>query len=145
MSMNTIGKNAWLILFGLGILGIVFGLQFTFLSTPDAQAVESLTGMTWEEIQTSNPGMANLVKLGFRALGIEILGFSLLSLVLVWFGYRKDVKWTWYASWTLPITLLGFTITNSRVGGGEWPRFIALIIVALFGLILPFRRFFPSK
>ncbi len=145
MEMKTIEKNAWIILFGLGMIGLVFGLQSAFMPSPDAQATENFTGMTWEAIQSNNSGMADLVKFIYLALGIMMFGYFLLYLAIVSVGYRKGETWTWYASWTLPLMLIAFTIGNNRGHGGEWPMFIVLLIVSLLGLLLPTRKFFPRK
>ena len=109
------------------------------------ELTENFTGMTWEAIQSNNSGMEDLVKFIYLALGIMMFGYFLLYLAIVSVGYRKGETGTWYASWTLPLMLIAFTIGNNRGHGGEWPMFIVLLIVSLLGLLLPIRKFFPRK
>ena len=58
------------------------------------------------------------------------------------FPYRKGEKWAWYTCWIIPVLLI-IQLVNSR-GGHGWQEDFAGIFVALAGLFMPFRKFFPK-
>lgn len=139
-------KYSWVLLLVLGMVGLIFASVDMFSgTTDDPQSVKQLTGNTWEEIVTRNPGMARLVLQWVRATGVGLLGASILLIAIASVAYRRGEKWTWYALWIAPIVMAGYTANNFLVGGSLWPFFIALLIVALLGLLLPYRKFFPKK
>ena len=137
---------AWIFLFGLGIIGLVFALWDMFSGvTDDPQSVKALTGRNWEDVVRNSPGLAGLVLQWVRAAGIATLGFSIFGIAISISGYRKGIRWTWYASWSIPAVIVGFTLNNASVGGSLGPVFLTLLIVAILGLLLPYRKFFPKK
>ena len=139
-------KYAWLLLFGLGILGLIFAMWDMFSGfTDDPQSVRALTGRTWGELVAENPGVAKLVLQWVRAAGIGALGFSILAMAMAVTGYRTGERWTWYALWSVPTVIVGFIVNNLSVGGSLWPIFIVFLVVALAGLLLPIRKFFPRS
>ena len=68
----------------------------------------------------------------------SIVGFELLALVMVLIPFRRGERWIWYTLWMLPV-MWGFQFVFS-------PDLTLLMLAALatIGLLLPFRRFFPS-
>ncbi len=138
-------KHAWTLLFAIGIFGLLVS-SFEGLGNPlDPGAVRGITGMSWEEIVTSTPGVARFISEVIRMSSLFQLGWSLLGTLIAAIPYRKGESWAWYVSWYTPIL---FAIIATRLlifGGIVWPLFILLLIVSLLGLLLPYRKFFPRK
>ncbi len=77
-------------------------------------------------------------------IGFAAFGFMLVVLSAT--GYRNGDKWAWYPFWVLPVAALG--VAALAASDGTWGdvaiySFVALVAVA--GLLLPFRRFFPKR
>ncbi len=145
---KTYEKNAWIILYGLGLLALFLGFVAFVTYSTDALVTENLTGMTWEELQSNIPGIGDLVNILYRAMGLAVIVYSVLFLIIMHKGYRKGELWSWYSAWTMPIYLITTGIVNS-LGSGEVSVWGILIFswagLAILGLVLPFRKFFPKK
>lgn len=128
MSEKAYEKHAWILLFAVGMIILVVGGGDLILGeSPDPTP--------------------NFTAPSFfvRAVGVVQLGFSILILALAGMPYRRGEKWSWYISWSIPAVLLGLATIN-RVGGGTvWPIQLVSLLVALLGLLLPYRKFFPRS
>ncbi len=146
-------KYAWIILFALSAAFLIFaftailfgvGLSSFPVGIPGGpDATKSITGRTWDEIVTGSPGIVNLIRGISRVFGLALLGFSAFGMAISGVSYRKGERWAWYVSWYLPAFLIGLAIHES--GGAFLAMPILFLIVALLGLFLPYRRFFPAK
>ena len=60
-------------------------------------------------------------------------------------GYRRGEKWAWYTMWLVPAVLVGQGLWYSVFLGdfNEMVQYIPIVTVALVGLLLPYRKFFP--
>lgn len=139
-------RNAWILLFALGILSVAFSLLFILLggSLLDYLEIRGVTGMTWDQVLASSPKLANEINLVARAgYGFtDLLGAVLLTSVSMR-SYRNGERWAWYAMLIVPIALGSITITGLSSGAGGWPIFFGLFVVALLGVVLPYKKFFP--
>jgi FtsH-binding integral membrane protein len=81
----------------------------------------------------------------FHGFGLAALGLGVFTIAVSYVPYRKGEKWAWYITWYLPIFLLLATIANYADGGRSWALSLVLLIVALAGLLLPYRKFYPKK
>ena len=139
-------RHAWTLLFGLGIVGLIFGVRYMILGEPvDVRAGENLTGMPWDEIVTRNPGVAGYMSALYRDIGISIFAFSTLVLTISCISYRRGERWAWYVMWVGPFFLLGITVIEMSLAGRFWVLYAFLLILSLLGLLLPYRKFFPRK
>jgi hypothetical protein len=112
----------------------------------DTTGVKTLTGLTWEQIVSQSPAAAKSTSYFIGQFGIAEAGFGLLTMGISALGYRKGERWAWYVLWFVPIILLGYVVTNFLAGTGTfWVELSVTLIVALLGLLLPIRRFFPKK
>ncbi len=141
-------KHAWIIFFALGIAGLgqVFSLVFTG-EPPAPEVLKGMTGMTWSELVSSNPGFANYVSFILREWGYSFFFFDVLFMAVSLKSYRRGEKWAWYAFWILPI-YSGLAVAEIlRVGAGVFDLAlnVAFGIASLLGLLLPYRKFFPGK
>jgi hypothetical protein len=117
-------KHSWLLLLAISIIGLLFSFMFLMGIRADPQA-------TMDSLE--------------RSVGLALLWASVMTIGLVTVAYKKGEKGAWYAFLIVPITLIGYTVLNLSIGGSLWQMFIILLIIALLGLLLPFRKFFPRK
>ena len=139
-------RNAWILFFVLGIVSIAFSLLFILLggSLLDLLEIRGVTGMTWDQLVASSPKLANEISLVARAgYGFSNLIGAVLLTAVSWKSYRTGERWAWYAMWIVPIALGSIAITGLSAGAGGWPIFFGLFIVALLGVLLPYKKFFP--
>jgi hypothetical protein len=152
--MKAYEKYAWLILFGVVsvlaarfLLFIISGF-FAGGLHPDSQAVENLTGMTWNELLEFNPGLTNFYGWLEREISIVYLSFLALLAIVIAFPYRKGHQWAWYTVWILPIFTIAITIHGGLVTGFNTAVIIQtamLLLLILLGIFLPYKKFFPTK
>jgi hypothetical protein len=74
------------------------------------------------------------------AWGTTWVGFNVFALVLTLIPYRRGERWAWYTLWMLPLLWLSLFALAP-----DLRLYLALAIFTALGLILPYRRFFPSR
>ncbi len=129
-------KHAWILLFAVGTFYLL-GAITHIVGAP-------IGGVDLGSVSTA---LANLIRLGDREIGIDQAAFSVLVMATSAFGYRKGARWTWHVLWIVPAFILASAV-NNLVGGGKLgfgPLSISFAIIALIGLLLPYRKFFPKK
>lgn len=106
---------------------------------------ETAFGFSWRDLQTSNPGAAELMRFLFRALGYAWLGFSLFTVAVVWKSYRRGEQWAWYILWAFPLVVGLFAATAYAAGVVLLAiTYGTYAVLAVVGLLLPYRKFFPK-
>ncbi len=119
-------RYAWMLLFVLGAVSIFF-------------ASTSLVGGT---SSTSN-AFPDAVE-----FAVPIIGWGVLIMAISAVSYRRGDRWAWYASWSLPLAWAALAAHDLLVGGNRasfafFP--IILLVIALLGLLLPYKKFFPIR
>jgi hypothetical protein len=104
-------RHAWKVLLGESILIGLFGVSDMFGGAADLQNGEkvfmsAVTGITWNELQTTSPGVTHLLDTIFRNNGASLVTVSLLSLAICLNSFRKGERWAWYALWAPPLWML---------------------------------------
>ncbi len=127
-------KYAWIIFFVVGVLttigGVLILVQFALLPQP--------------ELEARLPGIKIFVGKFGREIAILQLGWGILITAIARVSYRHGERWAWYVLWTVPLIYLAAIANNASVG--QFDRFaIPPTILALLGLLLPYRKFFPRK
>ncbi len=150
-------RHAWKILLGVIALIGLFGISDMFGGASDLQYGEKVymtgvTGMTWDELQTTSPDVARLIDTVFRTNGASLATVALLSLSICLSGFRKDERWAWYALWGLPLwTLLTVFFVSSvekKPGAGTPVPIISgsiLFVISASMLLLSRPRFFQKN
>ncbi len=142
-------KYAWLIFLGQGILILVGGLIGIFapsimLNMPNVGyfgcPLTCMTGRSWTQLVASDPGVANYIALLYGFLGGSIVCFAVLVIVIASTSCRTGEKWAWYALWVVPLWM----VFENIIYAGTQPLPIG-VGIALLGLFLPYRKFFPRK
>jgi hypothetical protein len=136
---------ASVLLFIVGILGVIYGLQRMFLPSlermfqPTLYIDEELLGVTVSEIRDFSPRLMDIIQNIIQITGLYLLTAALSLCFLSSIPYRKGKKWAWYA-----ILIIGGTaviggqilfVTTFSVPPGILD--IALAILWIVGMALP--------
>ncbi|MFA5856825.1 MAG: hypothetical protein WC867_05675 [Candidatus Pacearchaeota archaeon] len=142
-------KYAWIIFFLIGLVVLVGAVPHALGFNTDPKLVESISGLTIEELKISNPMFFNLYNFYFSGGGLSDLGFAFFIIVISLTAYRKGEKWAWYAFLFIPVYFLAWIFLNRTLPieaqKSLLPPLTIIIILTILGLILPFRKFFPKK
>ena len=147
MAEKAYEKHAWILLFAAAIVVALIGLLLPIIgggsTDPDFPAI---AGITHDEFVSSNPqGVVDFFAFTFRVFGFGFLGFGVVTMAIALKSYRNGEKWAWYALWSFPVIFGFVAATGLSAGAVSWPLFAVLLIVALVGLLLPYRKFFPKS
>ena len=155
-SVKRYEKYGWIILFIFWALHLVLSARDFFPSlqdlclgcAPGAQTpLQVVTGMTWNQLVSSDPKFASFLASTLADDGISGVGLAVLGMVVSLTGYRKGEKWAWYVSWSMPIGILSAQLNVYALTGSIMVIYLAtaFTIVSLLALFLPYRQFFPQK
>lgn len=142
-------KYAWIIPFGTGIVfllvAIVIFLEPRILEDNPMSAVYSLTGRTFAQIATSDPGVANYTYYLIRTFDFFEAGLLAYLVVVSFTAYRRGERWAWYLTWLVPGLFVLDLPYEFLVRGFIDVSSIIIITILVAGLLLPYRKFFPKK
>lgn len=146
-------RFAWILLLAVSILSLWIGFgDFARAGDADPALVESVSGITWEDLQSVSPTLANLVDLLSRLVGSLWIGLSFLGIIVSATAYRNGERWAWYGLWAIPLVMaLIFTtfMFADRIEGSPNPPALysapGLFVIATIGLLAPIRKFFPPQ
>lgn len=140
-------KYAWIAFFVLGAIVLVSAVPHALGFNTDPALVKSISGMTPDDLKDSNPMFFDLYNFYFMSGGLSDIGFAFLITVISMTAYRRGEKWAWYAFWFVPAYFLGFVALSFTIESSSSMLLplMVFIILSLVGLLLPFRKFFPSK
>ncbi|MEW5747929.1 MAG: hypothetical protein AB1793_03950 [Candidatus Thermoplasmatota archaeon] len=143
-------KYAWIIFSALGAIILVSAVPHALGYNTDPALVESIAGISIDDLKESDPMFFALYDFYFRSGGLSDLGFAFLLTVISATAYRRAERWAWYAFWFVPAFYLGFaalslTLDSSESRSSLLPPLVLFSILSLVGLLLPFRKFFPRK
>jgi hypothetical protein len=147
---TVVERSAWIALIVVGAIFGLFGLSDMILGMDaDPAIAESLAGIAWEDLQATQPRVANLVSMSSRSLGAAIFVVSILSMSITLTAFRRGERWAWYALWVWPlwnVAIFGLLYTAERYPGYPPPPPLisapVFLVVTLLALILSHRRFF---
>jgi hypothetical protein len=135
-------KNAWIIMFVLGILLSIDHLTYALIGfTPEIFEMD--TGVPWAEFYGAYPTVATLVVVAERLSATGYLGMALFTTTVSFFGLRKGERWSWYALWIFPIVYgLGVAqmFQHEQIVFGL--AYGVVTVLAVIGLLLPMRKIF---
>ncbi len=79
-------------------------------------------------------------------LGLGFLGLSLFATSIAYFPYRRGERWAWYTMWIVPAVMILATLREFATDQpGIGLLYLGFTALALVGLLLPFRVFFPRN
>ncbi len=135
-------KYSWILLFLVGVFGLQSAVGF-FVS---ANSLGTITGLGWD----ASSAQAQVAAEWLRTISQWIFFSSIVFTIIAAIPYKRGEKWSWYAMWMLPLNLIVGAARDLSLGfTGFWPLWYPLvivpIIVAVLGLLVPYRKFFPRK
>jgi hypothetical protein len=149
MNEKIYEKYAWIIFFVIGAMTLVTAVFHALGINTDPALVESISGKSIDALKSSDPMFFNLYNFYFSSGGLSDIGFAFLLIVISATAYRRGQKWAWYAFWFVPAFFSGFAALSLTLplesSSSMLPPLVVFIILSLVGLLLPFRKFFPSK
>lgn len=80
-----------------------------------------------------------------RSLGVVLAALGVLIISMAGIPYRNGERWAWYTLWLVPLFLLGLVLLQLTAGGSVWPIQLTLPVIAVPGLLQPYRKFFPKR
>ena len=149
-------RHASVILLGVSVILGLFGVGDMLGGASDLQNGEtvfmhSITGMSWNELQSASPTAARLIDVKFRMDGATLATLALLSLAVCLTGFRRGERWAWYALWALPLwmalTVFFLVMVDKQPGSGTPVPVISgsiLFVICVSMLGLSYRKFFRS-
>lgn len=153
---NFFERHTWQVFLGLGIIITLFGLGdmltggSTFQSG-EGPTLQGISGMTWEQLQTTSPNAANMIDYLVRAGGAHLFVLGLWSMVVALTAFRRGERWAWYAMWlwSLWLGLIVFLLLSAykQPGPGIPPPLASgsvFFILCVLSLLLSYRKFFPK-
>ncbi|OLD11694.1 MAG: hypothetical protein AUI97_08955 [Crenarchaeota archaeon 13_1_40CM_3_52_17] len=155
-SVKLYEKYGWITLFILWALHLVLSARDFFPSLqdlclgclPGAQTpLQSVTGLTWSQLVSSNPKFASFLASTLIDDGISGVGLAIFGMVVSMTGYKKGEKWAWYVSWSMPIGILAAQLNVYALTGSTLVIYLAtaFTLASLLALFLPYRQFFHRK
>ena len=103
--------------------------------------------MTWAQLSSTDPRIANFIASTLVDDGISGVGLAVFGLIVSATGYRNSEKWAWYVSWSMPVGILAAQLNIYQLTGSIMVLVLAAIFtaVSLLALFLPLRQFFPKQ
>ncbi len=100
--------------------------------------VQRSIGMSWTELLTAQPRIAGFISHLSTSAGImgALGGVSIIAISFR--SYRRGDKWAWYTFLAVPVLFVLATIITT-------PDNLLFAIIAVVGLLLPYRKFFPKR
>lgn len=111
-----IDTYAWLILLGMGVLELGFGLSLLIQGPAGIENFNlEIVGNIWRVI-ASRSEEAGLLEYLARGWGQANIFAALTIIVVAAVPFRKGELWSWYFLWFVPLTLLVTTLRNWVIG-----------------------------
>jgi len=157
VTKTLVERHVWKLFLGLGILIVLFGVGDMFTggatyASGEAVLFQGFTGTTWENLQASDPNVANLIDYQVRAGGRDFLIVGILASTVALTGFRRGERWAWYAMWIWPLwTALAILqlSTAPRLPGYGTPVPIisgsVILIISALALAVSYRTFFVRR
>ncbi len=145
-------KYAWILLLVTPVIFLFQSLRAVLGSGNLDSAALFNTGMTLAQLEVRSPYVGSWIGDFSRSFGVIGLGFSIFAIAIIMKSYRRGEKWAWFVSWYQPASWVGLAaslyILGIRTGKIETAPFLVYAIfatIAVFGTVLPYRKFFPKK
>ena len=124
-----------LILFVIGI----------FLTSGGYEFMLDDFGQAWIMLTRQYPHVAEDFLHSMKSNLITSLGVGLFSLVILKFAFKHRERWAWFIMWILPLSMIEDIFYGISKGFGFEYFFGGLVTLAVLGLLISFRAFFPRK
>ena len=156
--ITSVPRAAWILILiadaGFIAWGAMAALATEHLTGPDSTPIlvaeyQNFTGLSWIELKTASPKIADFITILFRMYGTFNVVFGLLTVAITVTAFRRGERWAW---WTLLVgntIAFGSAMTFDRVvkaiGIFEISEYLGIVIIyAALVITAPFpalRRF----
>lgn len=154
-TIKTYEKYAWILLFAFWALHFVLSVRDFFPTLQDMclacmpggqTAIQSSTGMTWNQLSSTSPRFANFLASTLIDDGISGVGLAIFGMIVSLTSFRRGERWAWYVSWSMPIGILAAQLNVYLLTGSVMVIVLAVVfvLISLLALFLPYRQFFPK-
>jgi hypothetical protein len=149
-------KHAWAIIFSVWAIHLPLAIRNFVPPWQDiclgcapntASPLEVAIGMTWNQLVVALPGVSHFLGATLIDDGISGAGFAILGMIISLTAFKRGEKWSWFATWSLPIGIAVAQINQFALTGSAMVILLTLPfeLVSILGLILPYRIFFRSS
>ena len=151
--MRLLERHDWKVWVFLSVIIALFGVGDIQIGGEtyaggEAVAFSGITGMTWDQLKSSDPAAARLIDSQVRSGGALLLMVGLLSLAVAINGLRRGERWAWLTMWLWPawlVLLLVQLMFTERVPGAGIPvpaiSGSIFLVVTLGLLALSYRKY----
>ena len=95
----------------IAVLYIIFGVTDLIIGpNADVGIPVGLTGMTPAELEAEGPSAYRMFDFMTRTNGWSLVMIGWLTAALLWFGFRRNLPWTWWVMWFLPLWTVGIGV-----------------------------------
>jgi len=145
ISYKSSQNYGWVLLFIVALLQALSALFLWISSGPTS--FEADTGVAWAEFSRTFPSVAMQYSVTQRSSLVASLAIGLFSLAIIFFPFRDARGWAWGAMWILPASMVPgiVSLAQTENQGGIAVLGAAFVLVAVAGLLLSFRAFFPKQ
>jgi hypothetical protein len=160
--IRSVPRFAWILILiadaGIIAWGAMAALATEHLTGPGSTPIlvaeyENFTGLSWIELKTASPKIAEFITILFRMYGTFNVAFGLMTVAISVSAFRRGKRWAWWALLVGNTIAFGSAITFDRVVNaigifemseylGIVMIYVALIITAPFPAV---RRFFSKN
>lgn len=147
MNNSSLLKYGRILLFipaTLYTLLILFVIGIMLTSSGDDFMLSDFGG-AWIMLTRQYPYVAEDFLHAVKSNLITSLGVGLFSLAILNFSFKRGERWTWFIMWVLPLSMVEDIFYGIRKGFGFEYLFGGLVTLAVFGLLISFRSFFPRR
>lgn len=127
--MRLLQSKAWILLLFMQILMFIITISGENGPVGDGSVLQAFL---------SNEQTDSGIELKLR--GTLILGMTIFGFSIIINGYRKGIRWAWYACWVYPI----FFVLHI-IGFGTYLPDAIFLFISLIGLLLPYKKFFNKQ
>ncbi len=146
MLPTGIERYVWRALLLVPLAGALIAVEGLLTGAPTNPAlVGVLTGVDWHELQSREPGVAQLVSVLKRHESLALFGWAFW---LAWTNIHVDTssaRWVWFGWWTVPLLLVGFILAGAGVGGTLRVLLLGLATLTVVALLLCRRWLFSEN
>jgi hypothetical protein len=102
-------------------------------------------GGAWIMLTRQYPNVAEDFLHTVKSNLIESLEVGLFSLTILKFAFKRRERWAWFIMWLLPASMIEDILYGISKRSGFDYFFGGLVTVAVLGLLIAFRAFFPRE
>ena len=138
----SVPRWAWILILiadaGFIAWGAMAALATEYLTGPGSIPIlvaeyKNFTGLSWTELKTTSPKIAEFITILFRMYGTFNVVFGLLTVAITIYAFRRGERWAW---WTLLVSntiAFGSAITFDRVvnaiGIFEMSEYLGIVMI----------------